>query len=394
MSTAKAKGNSVEAIMAKVQATSGGAGIQGRLNSKPYLLNLKKEQIVFDDNQVRFWFDEDEIAALRLSIEENGQLEPIVAYPVPNEKNRFKILVGERRVRAILSSKKIETIAAMIMAVDDNDKVSIALKQYAENHVRVNLSAIETAVFYKKMVELQPEKLKKDIADQLGIAPSDLSRSLGILDIPKNIQESALKFKMADVHAVVALNELYKLDPNCLKLAEQQFEQEGIVSRTWLKSEIRTLKAMENPKAVENKSEISKSEGQADLAASKKDSQENNSTDALTSNQLKNDNPIEAAGHDRGSSNDPAIPVKKTVETGLNENRPIAGTVDPTAKTNPAQGNSPTLLSPALGYDEELINLFISHIGASSSESVISLFKKLNLSNEQYVILKDWANNK
>ncbi len=70
---------------------------------------------------------------------QNGLIEPVIVRP--HKKDRFQLIAGERRLRAIKDYTDVSVVQAKIAQVDDLKARRIGA---AENLLREDLSAIET----------------------------------------------------------------------------------------------------------------------------------------------------------------------------------------------------------------------------------------------------------
>ena len=109
-------------------------------------------------------FDSSKITELAESIDEHGLLQPIVVRPI--EENMYEIIAGERRFRALQSLHKSQA-DVIIRHMNDEETAVVAL---IENIQRENLSAVEEAEAYKKLLEIG------------GTTQSELAKSLGKSD--------------------------------------------------------------------------------------------------------------------------------------------------------------------------------------------------------------------
>ena len=88
--------------------------------------------------QLRKHFDEDKLRELAASIQREGLIEPIVVRP---KNDRYELIAGERRFRALRDYTNIKTIQAQIVKASELQARRISA---AENLQREDLSAIET----------------------------------------------------------------------------------------------------------------------------------------------------------------------------------------------------------------------------------------------------------
>lgn len=121
---------------------------------------LPLNQVRPDPNQPRKIFDEDALAELAASIREHGVLQPIGVYP---NGRGYIISHGERRWLASQLAG-LETIPAIIG--EKPDELRLRIRQFVENDQREPLNVIETALFYRDMLDS-------------GLSMSELSRQMG-----------------------------------------------------------------------------------------------------------------------------------------------------------------------------------------------------------------------
>lgn len=143
--------------------------------------------------QPRKVFDEEKLEELANSIKEYGVFEPII---VKKSIKGYEIVAGERRS---LAAKKagLKTIPAIIREFSDDDMMSIAL---LENIQRENLNVIEEAIAYKKMIDAL-KITQEELADKVGKSRSYVTNMLGLLNLPKKVQDLVLNNKLSMGHA-------------------------------------------------------------------------------------------------------------------------------------------------------------------------------------------------
>ena len=107
--------------------------------------SLPVHKIVRNRHQPRKVFRENEIKQLADSIDENGQISPIV---VRKMGEKFELIVGERRWRAAQLLKK-DTIDAVII---DADEKTSAILSIVENVQREDLNSMEEAESLLRLV--------------------------------------------------------------------------------------------------------------------------------------------------------------------------------------------------------------------------------------------------
>ncbi|TDL79238.1 nucleoid occlusion protein [Peribacillus frigoritolerans] len=172
---------------------------------------ISVEEIVPNRFQPRTVFADEKIEELSLTIRTHGIIQPIVVRQVDG---RYEIIAGERRFRAV---QKLgwEKIPAIVKDFNDTETASVAL---IENLQREELSAIEEAVAYAKLLELH-DLTQEALAQRLGKGQSTIANKLRLLKLPQEVQDALLQKKITERHAR-ALIPLKKPDPQITLLSE------------------------------------------------------------------------------------------------------------------------------------------------------------------------------
>ncbi len=155
---------------------------------------LPISSIVPNRFQPRSIFDDEKIEELALTIETHGIIQPIVVREIHD--GQFEIIAGERRYRAI-SKLGWEKIPAIINNLSDTETASVAL---IENLQREELSPIEEAVAYSKLIELH-QLTQEGLANRLGIGQSTVANKIRLLKLPKVVQEAVMQKTITERHA-------------------------------------------------------------------------------------------------------------------------------------------------------------------------------------------------
>lgn len=145
--------------------------------------SIEVEQIEADP-QHREEFDEEKLKDLAGSISKHGQLQPIrVRWDA--ERGRYVIIAGERRWRAtkLAGLKSIDCIVADGQLSDSE----ILREQILENAIREDLKPTEQGRAFDALMA-QEGWNGKQLAEELHISPSTVSRALGLLKLPQDIQ--------------------------------------------------------------------------------------------------------------------------------------------------------------------------------------------------------------
>lgn len=160
---------------------------------KDEVVQIPIGSIVPNQFQPRTVFNDEKIEELAQTLKTHGMIQPIV---VRQAGENYEIIAGERRWRAV-KTLEWETIPAIIREFNDTQTASVAL---IENLQREELSAIEEAVAYAKLIEIH-ELTQESLAQRLGKGQSTIANKLRLLKLPEQIQEALMNKKITERHA-------------------------------------------------------------------------------------------------------------------------------------------------------------------------------------------------
>ena len=183
-------------------------------NQKPgKIVLLPVEQIEPSPFQARTAFDETEIAALAVSILQNGLLQPISVRKTGYHK--YQLVAGERRLRACQLAK-MTTIPAILCSYADDRTAALGL---LENIQRADLNAIEEAASYRQLMDRFGHTQEK-LADALNKSRSHIANLLRLLNLPEQVQAWLKEGKLSAGHARALITA-----PNAVELARKVIEK-------------------------------------------------------------------------------------------------------------------------------------------------------------------------
>ncbi|WP_020059667.1 nucleoid occlusion protein [Bacillus sp. 123MFChir2] len=191
--------------------------------------------IVPNRYQPRTIFDDARIEELALTIHTHGLIQPIVVRQY--EGNKYEIIAGERRFRAA-TKLGWETVPAIIKNLNDTETASVAL---IENLQREELTAIEEAVAYQKLIELH-SLTQEALAQRLGKGQSTIANKLRLLKLPEEIKQALLEKSITERHARALIP--LKNEEIQLKVLQEIIEKQLNVKQT----EDRIAKLLEETK--------------------------------------------------------------------------------------------------------------------------------------------------
>ena len=168
--------------------------------SNDSIVEISLSELRANPYQPRKNFDEESLEELAASIKEHGVFQPII---VKKSIKGYDIIAGERRYRASKMAG-LTTIPAIIKDFSDEEMMQIAL---LENLQRENLTAIEEAKAYKKIIETM-NITQDELAKKVGKSRSHITNILGLLKLPTSVQDMVLYNQLSMGHARV----LSKLD--------------------------------------------------------------------------------------------------------------------------------------------------------------------------------------
>ena len=145
--------------------------------------------------QPRKSFNEEALRELSESIKNHGVFQPII---VKKGIRGYDLIAGERRLRASKMAG-LDKIPAIVKDFSDDEMREIAL---LENIQRENLTAIELAWAYKGIID-NSDIRQEDLALRIGKSRSHITNTLGLLNLPEEVQKMILNGELSMGHARV-----------------------------------------------------------------------------------------------------------------------------------------------------------------------------------------------
>jgi len=148
--------------------------------------------------QPRRAFDEAALAELKLSISENGLLQPLVVRRIDDG---FELVTGERRFRA-LRDLEWEAAPAVLRELSDEAMLVFAL---VENLQREDLNAIEEAAAFQQLID-GFGFTQKEVAERVGRDRSTVANTLRLLALPRSVRDLVASGRLTAGHARAVLS--------------------------------------------------------------------------------------------------------------------------------------------------------------------------------------------
>lgn len=157
---------------------------------------LRVAAIVPNPVQPRRVFSDAELSELVDSIRENGLLQPLVVRPAPDAPERYQLVAGERRFRALIKLGW-EEAPVVVREADDETLLVLAL---VENLQREALNPLEEAEGYQALAD-RFEMKQADIAKSVGKDRSTVANMLRLLKLPLSVRKLVEDGSLTQGHA-------------------------------------------------------------------------------------------------------------------------------------------------------------------------------------------------
>lgn len=190
------------------------ADVVARAVADGRFLQLSPDRFLPDPQQPRKTFDSAKLTELQISIETEGQLQPILVGE-PLEDGRYPIIAGERRWRAISQSSTVTKIDAVVRD-GTIDELHVLKMQIEENNQREQIPAIENAFAMKRFVDIT-RGLGGDqeyAAELLRISPGHLSKHLALLGASSLVTSLSTNGETQDVEVLYNLSQIAESKPD------------------------------------------------------------------------------------------------------------------------------------------------------------------------------------
>lgn len=199
-----------------------GALIPDALAATAEASEIKLDLIKPNPFQPRRTFNDEKLNELASSIKEHGVLQAVVVSP-GEEDDHYILVAGERRCRAARLAG-LDTVPAVVKAIDNSTMLEIAL---IENLQREDLNPVEEAHAYKKLMQ-DFSYTQDELARRIGRSRPSIANSIRLLALPDSILNSLAKGELTpgQVRPLLAIR-----DPEKQRAAARQIITEGLSSR-------------------------------------------------------------------------------------------------------------------------------------------------------------------
>lgn len=180
------------------------------------LLMVELGRLVANDQQPRHLFDEQGIEELAQSIRATGILQPIL---VTRDGDGFRILAGERRLRAAKLAG-LEKVPVLVReGLQDGDRLLLAL---VENVQRRDLTALEEAEAYRHLKD-DFGMTQDQIAERVGKDRATVANAIRLLKLPAQVRQAVEEGLLTAGHAraLLALSSADDQERLCREVIEK-----------------------------------------------------------------------------------------------------------------------------------------------------------------------------
>ena len=162
-------------------------------NMEKEIVYVSLDDIIPNRFQPRLSFDEEALNELAKSIRQHGIIQPLVLRKVGN---KYEIIAGERRYKASYIAG-LTKVPAVVIDLNDNESAEVAI---VENIQRKNLSALEEAKSYKKLLD-RGYLTQDELAIKMGKTQGSISNKLRLLNLSEVVQNALLNNEISERHA-------------------------------------------------------------------------------------------------------------------------------------------------------------------------------------------------
>jgi ParB/RepB/Spo0J family partition protein len=148
-----------------------------------------------------------DVSDLAASIAAVGIIEPLIVTDIsdPDHPGEYQLVAGARRLAAAQQAE-LETVPVIVRDLDDEGRRATML---VENLMRKDLTPLEEAAGYAQLRSLHVDQ--KTIAEKVGVARSQVSRRIMLLDLPDPVR-NALELDELNLRSAETFARLVRMD--------------------------------------------------------------------------------------------------------------------------------------------------------------------------------------
>lgn len=158
------------------------------------VVNVNTADIKPNPHQPRTEFSPKDLKDLSDSIKVHGIIQPLVV--IKTKDGKYQLVAGERRLRAS-KSIGLKTVPTIVRTFSEQEQLELAV---IENIQRSELKPLEVAVAYTKLMD-QFSLSHDQISERVGKAPSTISNTIRLLNLPHPAKIALQKGQITEGHA-------------------------------------------------------------------------------------------------------------------------------------------------------------------------------------------------
>ena len=189
-------GRGLSALMADADIGSAAGGPTNQTAEQKPDTHLPIEKIHPNPNQPRRDFVQSDMDDLAASIREKGIIQPLLVRQVPNTRDEYEIVAGERRWRAAQMAN-LHEIPVLIRSLSDTEVIELAI---IENIQRADLNAVEEALGFRQLMDKFGHTQER-LAEVMGKSRSHIANLLRLLSLPEDVLRHLREGKISAGHA-------------------------------------------------------------------------------------------------------------------------------------------------------------------------------------------------
>ncbi len=176
-----------------------GAAVSRPVPNPGGIFQIPVEQIEANPFQPRSRFNAEALQTLADSIGQHGLIQPITVRKISD--NRYQLISGERRLKALQMSGLTEA-PAYVRVANDQSMLEMAL---IENTHREDLDPVEVALGYSRLIE-ECGLTHENLSERVALDRTTISNYLRLLKLPPVIQLALRERKLTMGHAKALIN--------------------------------------------------------------------------------------------------------------------------------------------------------------------------------------------
>jgi ParB family chromosome partitioning protein len=146
-------------------------------------------------------FDDDDLQELTQSIKDRGIIQPIVVRSIPNHREEYEIVAGERRWRAAQKAG-LHKVPVVVVSIDDKTSLEYAI---LENVQRSDLNPIEESEGYSRLM-VEFSYTQENLSKIIGKSRSHIANMLRLADLPAGVRKLLMERKLTAGHGRALLS--------------------------------------------------------------------------------------------------------------------------------------------------------------------------------------------